>query len=384
MANTLTGLIPTLYAALDIVSRELVGLIPAVSRDSSAERAAKGQTVSSPVVPEVSTESISPGDNPADSGDATIGTVDMSISKAKAAPVRWTGEEQRGVALYDQVQTHRFAQAMRALVNEVEADVASVYPGFSRAYGTAGTTPFGSNLSGMAEVLKILKDNGAPTDALKCVFDTSAGANLRSLAQLTNVNQAGTDRTLRDGVLLDIHGFELRESGQIKTQDNSSEGTAGTTTVNGNHSEGATTVSVASATNAVTIVTGNFITIGDHNYMVVNDSNVSIASGANGDVEIAEPGLMEDVSGGTSVTQNDRNFVANMAFAQSAVHLVTRAPAMPQGGDAADDVMEIVDPVSGLAFQVAMYRQYRRVKYEVGLAWGYKLIKPEHAAILLG
>jgi hypothetical protein len=101
-------------------------------------------------------------------------------------------------------------------------------------------------------------------------------------------------------------------------------------------------------------------------------------------VEIAEPGLMEDVSGGTSVTQNDSNFVANMAFAQSAVHLVTRAPAMPQGGDAADDVMEIVDPVSGLAFQVAMYRQYRRVKYEVGLAWGYKLIKPEHAAILLG
>jgi hypothetical protein len=35
-------------------------------------------------------------------------------------------------------------------------------------------------------------------------------------------------------------------------------------------------------------------------------------------------------------------------------------------------------------FEVRVYRQYRQVKFEVGMTWGAKVIKPNHVAILAG
>jgi len=76
--------------------------------------------------------------------------------------------------------------------------------------------------------------------------------------------------------------------------------------------------------------------------------------------------------------------VRNMGFAPSAIVLAQRAPALPDGGDAADDRLTITDPRSGLSFELSVYRQYRQVHYELASAWGVKNIKPEHTALLMG
>lgn len=261
MGNTLNNLMPTLYAALDIVSREMVGFIPAVAVNAAPTGAAKGESITIPVTPTTQTHDITPGQKPDDNGDQEIGSVTMTISKSKYAPVRWNGEEQLGVSnsgTYNAILAGQFAQAMRALANEVDADLAALYAGASRAYGTPGTTPFESGIKEVAQMRKILADNGAPMTDLQLVIDTAAGANLRSLGQLTKANEADTDATLRRGLLLNISGFNIRESGQIVTHAAGS--FTGDALVNnsGGYAKGATTIAVDGAT-AIAIKAGDLM-----------------------------------------------------------------------------------------------------------------------------
>lgn len=380
MGNTLNKLMPELYAALDIVSREMVGFIPAVAVNAAPTGAAKGESITIPVTPTTETHNITPGQNPDNNGDQEIGSVTMTISKSKYASVRWSGEEQLGVSnsgTYNAILAGQFAQAMRALANEVDADLATLYAGASRAYGTPGTTPFESSIKDVAQMRKILADNGAPMTDLQLVIDTAAGANLRSLGQLTKANEADTDATLRRGLLLNISGFNIRESGQIVTHAAGS--FTGDALVNnsGGYAKGATTIAVDGAT-AVALKAGDIVTFGNDPAHYVVASNASATP-----ITLAAPGLRGAVADSATVTALG-SYTASLAFDRNALQLIARTPAMPRGGDRADDVTVVTDPVSGISFQVAVYREYRQVRYEIGLAWGVKLIKPEHVAILMG
>ena len=377
MANTLTNLIPTLYEALDIVARELTGLIPAVRRNSSIERAAVDETVRFPVVPAMSAAAITPAATGPDPSAQTIGSDTMTISSSRSVTFYWEGEEQKGLRnaeTYGDILRDQFAQAMRTLANEVEVDLAELYVAASRAYGTAGTTPFASSLADTAQLKKILDDNGAPASDRQMVINTTAGAAMRTLTQLTKANEAGGDDMLRRGVLMDIHGFALRESAQIQDH---TKGTGTSYLFSQAEAIGQTTLSLDGGSG--TMLAGDVIT---HASDSVNKYIVTTAL-SGGDVVIGKPGLRIAGVNDEAVSIGD-GYAANMAFHRNAIQLVTRAPAMPEGGDAADDVMEIQDPVSGLGFQVAVYRQRRRVAYEVGLAWGQKCVKAEFLALLLG
>lgn len=380
-ANTLTNLIPDVYAALDVVSRELVGLIPSVNRDSTTERAAVGQQVRSFVAPAAVATDITPGVTPPNDGDQTIGNVPMTITKARRVPFRWGGEESRGINNGGPgtraIQANQIEQAIRTLCNEMEADLAALFTLASRAYGTAGTTPFATNLSDPAQVRKILADNGAPVaGGWRMVIDTTSGAAMRTLAQLTKANEANDATMLRQGVLLDIHGAAIRESAGIKTPA-SGTGSAYTTTAAG-FAIGTTSIPIITGTG--TVLAGDVVTFaGDTNKYVV-----ATGVAAPGTIVLAAPGLRKAI--GTSATAMTIAAIStrNMAFTQNAIAMATRAPALPDDGDMALDRTTIVDPRSGLAFELALYAQYRQMQYEVSIAWGQQVQKPEHLALLLG
>lgn len=384
MANTLTNLIPTIYAAADVILRELTGFIPAVTLFASPEQVAKDQTVTYPIVPSYAAADVAAAATGPDPADTTVGNDTMTISKERSVTFFWTGNDQKGLSgMYDVILRDQFAQSMRTLINEVEADLAALYVAASRAYGTAGTTPFDSTtkLAALAQLLKILEDNGAPSSDLQFVQNTTAAAAMRTLTELSNVGDSGDQNLLRRGVLGNIFGFDVRRSAQVK---NHTKGTASgyLADLTAGYAVGTKTFHVDTGTG--TILAGDILT----NNKTSRDSNkyvvkTGFAGDGDGDVVLANPGTR------VAWVNNDpvgvgNNYAANMGFSRSAIHALLRVPAMPEGGDNADDVTIITDPMTGISFQVAMYRQRRRVAYEVGLAWGVKAVKPEAIALLLG
>ncbi len=384
--NTLTNLVPDLYEAIDVVSREMVGFIPSCTLLASAERAAINENVRVPIAPAAAAEDVVAGQLPPDDGDQNIGNNPLVISKARMVPFRWTGEEQKGVGNqspnggYAKIRQGQIAQAIRTLVNEIETAMGGLHVTASRATGTAGTTPFASTLGDPAQARKILSDNGAGMSDLQMVIDTTAGANVRTLAQLTKANEAGTTELRAQGKLLDIHGFELRESAGIQAAV-----TVGSVTgaVTGSAANGATSVTLTTpAGGAVNLLAGDIVTFAGDANKYVAAAACTIGASATGTLTLTAPGLRKTAS--TAAISVVGAATRNMAFGRHAILLATRLPALPEEGDMAEDRITLTDPVSGIAFEFAMYKQYRRVRYEVALAYGFANIKPEHTTLLLG
>jgi hypothetical protein len=381
--NTLTGLIPVIYQSVAQVSRELVGFIPSVTRNSSAARAALNEVITVPVSRAAASVPVAPSMTIPDPAAFTEDTVNIAITKSQCVAFALNGEETQGLnngvgANY--IMGENFKQAIRTLVNEIEVDIGTAgYLGACRGWGPdTPADPFGSYVKDAAQAVKMLDDNGAPIGR-SLVINSGAALNLRGLTNLTNVNEAGTNMTLRQGELLDLFGLSVKQSAGVQAP---VIGVVGTTTSKGSLAIGATAITLKAIASGG-FVNGDYIMLaGDTNrYLVVAGGK---ASNAPDDVlTIAAPGLRQAHSDGDGITIAAKT-ARNLAFSQSAIQLVTRAPAMVGGDDAAVDKMMITDPYSGMSFELRVYNGYHKKRAEIGCAWGVKVIQPEHVVSLLG
>lgn len=378
MSNTITGLIPDIYEALDVVSRENVGFVMAVSSDNSAERAAMGQNVRVPIYEEEASTDISPGVTPPDDGDNTTGHLDIIIDNAKRVPVRINGIEARGLNHGPGVLNYRagrFAQGFRHLANLMEGSLAQNYKYACRNLAPSGASPFLTSMGDAAQMLKMLKDNGTPMSDLRMVVNSSVAANMRSLGILTKANEAGTDSTLRTGSLLDISGFRIGESGAYDSLRHTPGTGTGWLVNDAALLRGTNVINVDSGTG--TILPGDIVTFdGDTNRYVAH----SLVGGV---LTIGKPGLLQNIADNAAITVVGA-YDASVGFARHAIQLAARAPELPQEGDMADDRQLVTDPFSGITFEIALYRQYRQIQYEISIAWGSKVVKPDHLVSLAG
>jgi len=381
MPNTLTNLAADIYTAADKVGRELVGIIPSATINSQAgQTVARGGVVRSHFTrtPVVNT-TYAPSMTVPEGADQTVDNKTLSVNQFASVQIPWTGEEIKHLnngSGFETVYGDQITQAMRSIVNTIESYVAGIVKtGSSRAFGTAGTTPFASNFNEIAELRQILVDNGCPMDnQVTLVINTAAGTRLRNLAQLQRVNEAGGSELLRQGALLDLQNIMLKESAGIGLHTrgtgagylvNSASITAGTTTIPADTGTG-------------TLLAGDVVTFAADtvNRYVVNTTL------AGGSFALGAPGARVAIADNNAITIGN-NYTANVAFHRSAVEVVVRAPMSPPN-EAAQDIMNVTDPWSGLTFQIASYGGYMKSMLEIRCLYDAVVWKPNHVATLLG
>jgi hypothetical protein len=362
-----------------------------VARDSRADRVALNQSLRIPISPaNAAGGDITPAMSIPSASDQTIGNAALTISKSRYFPFSWTGEEQKSVNYgpgFLTLKQAQIVQAIRAAINEVETDLAvAAKNGASRAYGTAAATPFGTanDFTDASNVLKILDDNGAPQSDRHLILNTTAIANLRGKQSgLFHVNEAGNDDLLRRGIIGKLMNFDMHTSAQV------SSATAGTmasaTSTSAAFTVGQTVIPLATAGTGV-VAAGDVITFAnDTNKYVIASVSFAGANPASGDsITLNAPGLRLAQGAATRAITVVATSARNIALSRNGILLATRLPAVPEEGDLATDRMEFTDEVSGLSLEFAIYPGFRMNVYHVGLAWGVKVIKPEHVAVLLG
>jgi len=374
MANTLTALAPTLFSAAKNVSKEAVAALNAINMDFDDKQVAKGDIVTVPVAPSRSASDFTPAATTSSGADATATDVEVQISKSRKVSWHLTGEQQRSLdngATSAEWIRQLVEQGMRTLRNEAEVDaITAIYTGASRATGTAGTNPFASALTPLADLRKILRDNGAPLADLQFIGDSTSEANLLKLGVVLDASVAGSDAERRDGVLRRQYGFQMRTSGGI---DAHTKGTGASYQLSAAGAVGDTTISVDTGTG--TVLAGDIVTFaGTTDKYVVN----SALSG--GSFSIGAPGLLVAEADNDAITVGN-NYTPNVGFERSAIVGVMRPPLMPSNPTIQQ---MLVSDEFGLTYLMLDIAQYGQRTWELHLAWGFKSVNTDHVAILLG
>lgn len=364
MANVLTALAPVLYGDGRLVPGEPVGFLSAVDRRWNDQGVALGDTVKIPVIPLGTVGSITPGATFPSGNDTTPTSITMTLSNSAEYSFHLDMEEERslenGGTNAIQFLKQSIGQGLRAIRNQIEAAVGTQCDiTASRAVGTAGTTPFASNLTAAAQARQILLDNGAPLDDLHMVINSNAGVNLRALTQLNQVNTAGSPDLLRRGALGDLFGMDVVETAGVSSH---VKGTgASYTTDTAGYAVGATSINLITGTG--TILAGDILTVtGDTNQYIVK---TALAGGV---VVLQEPGLKVAIPTSATAVAVGANHASNIVLQRNAVVSVIRPALQPNGAIA--EQLTLSDPKTGFSALLLRVPQNARVSWFLRCVYG--------------
>jgi hypothetical protein len=381
VSNIFTALAPVLFSAAQEVGAESTGALDGITMNFDDKRVAKDDSLKVPIASGGTPVDFVPG-NVTPQGDSDEASeVDVKITASKKRSWHLTGEQRRSLenAGTDKEWIRlKLMQEMRSLRNLCEADcVTAIVEGASRAAGTAGTTPFASNLDSLITMRKILKSNGSPHVDAQFVGSSSAEENILKLSAIQQAYAAGGDDERRSGIIGKQFGFEIRTSAQIGVHEKGNGANYATNTSLA-MAKGATQTVLSGGSGTGTIKKGDILSFAsdtDNLYVCQNEITASMQL-----LKIGRPGVLKTIPTTDAITVGD-SYTPCMAFERGAVVGIMRPPLFTENPTI---TQTLVSDRRGLTYLLLEMAQYGQITWELHLAWGFKVVNSEFVALLLG
>lgn len=388
----LSVLQPKILARALTVLREMAIYPKLINTDYSPDPQQKGSTVTISMSNKLGVYDIQPGTDPDGAGltGSKADAITLTLDRWKGSGFKLTEKDLVEVDANALFTPNAITEAVRALANEVNADVAKLYKGVPGLIGAPGTTPFASDLKLLTAARKQLNKQKAPRGVgiRAVVLDEDAyGQALDIVSVFLN---SGDPSIQRDGEIGPRAGFSALASTTEVQQHIAGTAAGATVTLISNSLVGDKTITLKVSTSTATLVVGDVITItGDpQNYVVLAPATLDSTGVA---VSIqgyrAIDGLAKAANGSSTPVAITvaHDHVVNLAFHREAFALAMRpsifTPDSMPGGTRS---MVMTDSVSGIPLRLDIIPGRHQTEYELSLLWGVKCVRPEYAVRIAG
>jgi hypothetical protein len=270
------------------------------------------------------------------------------------------------------------SEAIKALANQIDADLMVCGKDFYGYDGTAGTTPFLTDLTAFTSSRKTLANQLCPMDNRRVVLDASAEANALGNRAIQDASWRASTQGIIEAQIGRVLGSDWFMDQNVVTH---TAGTAaGATTNSAGYAAGVKTITLASAGTG-TVLVNDIITFAGHSqtYVVTaGDTDVS-----NGGTLSFEPGLKVSLAASAIAITLKASHTVNLHFHRDAIAFASRPleNADPVG---LANTMSAVDPVSGIALRLEVTREHKRTRWSFDVLYGCKTVRRELGARIAG
>jgi hypothetical protein len=378
MPNTQSSILDVVFAGALQTLREYCVMPRVVNTDFANVPAGQGDTVNVRVPLAQAVTDVSPNQGPVTPVDNTYEKRTVTLDRWRKAGFYLTDKE-RGELAGAQIPM-QMGESIKALANDINSHILSQYKKVWSSVGAPGTavfdgTTWNAATTTLRSALSAMSSQVVPPSDRRFVLHPVSYAGAIGVEGFVLANQRGTTAALNERAIGRALGLDWYED-QAVPGHASTALSAGNLTVNGVNAAGASTVSLAKASNTSPLVAGDIITIASGpaagQYVVQADISLIVGNTA---VSISPP-LRGATAGGEAVTLLATQNRVNLAFHRDAFTFASR----PLQSDAASDLMRsVADPVSGVALRMEMIRQNKQDYIEFDVLYGATSFRPELA-----